>query len=216
MKAFIFDMDGVLVDSERYFYRLKLEFLKKMGEKPAVSSITDIVGLSADNGWKKLVPVDSKRAQLRPLFEKYRDQHMIDYPKYLNAEVPEFLSDIKNDGQTIALASAGYISGIEKMIRECNFGQYFSSVLSGEHVTNNKPALDIYLSSVQKLGLKPTECVAVEDSPVGIQAAKGAGLETWAIKYPYYQLDQHQADHVFAGFGQMRKYYQEQYAKSKI
>lgn len=106
MKAFIFDMDGVLVDSERYFYRLKLEFLKKMGEKPAVSSITDIVGLSADNGWKKLVPVDSKRAQLRPLFEKYRDQHMIDYPKYLNAEVPEFLSDIKNDGQTIALASA--------------------------------------------------------------------------------------------------------------
>lgn len=212
MKAFIFDMDGVLVDSERYYYSLKLEFLEKMGEKPGTSSVTDIVGLSADNSWKKLVPADEKRERLHALFEEYRNHHLIDYAKYLNADVPEFLADIKNDGQTIALASAGYISGIENMIKECDLEQYFTSVLSGEHVVNNKPAPDIYVQSVQKLGLKPTECVAVEDSAVGIQAAKSAGLETWAVKYPYYKLDQHQADHIFAGFGQMRKYYQQEYA----
>ena len=213
MKAFVFDMDGVLVDSERYYYRLKIDFLRQMGEKPGVSNITEIVGLSADNGWKKLVPAAKKRARLQPLFEKYRNQHMIDYAQYLNADVPEFLQDIKNDGQVIALASAGYISGIQKMLWECNFTQYFSSVISGEDVEHNKPAPDIYLSSVKKLALSPRECVAIEDSPVGIKAAKSAGLETWAIKYPYYQLDQHQADRIFSGFGQMRKYYQQEYAQ---
>lgn len=209
MKAFIFDMDGVLVDSERYFYRLKVDFLQQMGEKPGANSVTDIVGLSADNGWKKMVPAADKRQLLRPKFEEYRKKHMIDYAQYLNEGVAQFLAELRTDGQLVALASAGYISGIEKMLQDCQLEPYFSSVLSGEHVINNKPAPDIYQQSVARLGLSPKECVAVEDSPVGIQAAKSAGLETWAVKYPYYQLDQRQADHVFGGFGEMQQYYQQ-------
>ncbi len=214
MKAFIFDMDGVLVDSERYYFRLKMDFMAAQGVKPAVSSVTDIAGFSTDNGWKKLVPAIKQRQVLQPMFEKYRSRHLIDYPKYLNDDVPEFLSDLHEDGKMIALASAGYISGIRDMIKECNFTQYFTSVISGAEIEHNKPAPDIYLKSIQKLGLEPSECVAIEDSPVGIQAAKSAGLETWAVKYPYYNLNQHQADRVFAGFGRMRAYYQSQKTKA--
>ncbi|GBG94196.1 beta-phosphoglucomutase [Ligilactobacillus salitolerans] len=208
MKAFVFDMDGVLVDSERYFFQLKRQFLHEIGERPAVDNVTEVVGLSADSGWAKFVPQDDKRSKLRPLYEEYKKEHLIDYTKYLNADVPEFLADLKADGQVIALASAGYLSNIKQMLRQCELDHYFSSVMSGEHLKANKPAPDIYLQSAQKLGFSPAECVAVEDSPVGIQAAKSAGLETWAVKYPYYQLDQHQADRVFRGFGAMRDFYQ--------
>lgn len=213
MKAVIFDMDGVLVDSERYFYRLKTDFLRQVGEEPGTKSITEIVGLSADNGWKRLVPDADKRAVLRPRFENYRHNHMIDYAEYLNDNVPEFLADLVNDGRQVALASAGYLTGINQMLAQCDLGQYFTAVMSGDQVAHNKPAPDIYQASLQQLGLTPADCVAVEDSPVGIQAAKSAGLETWAVRYPYYQLDQSQADQVLTGFGEIRKYYQKNHRK---
>lgn len=213
MKAVIFDMDGVLVDSERYFYQLKTDFLRQAGEEPGVDNITEIVGLSADNGWEKLVPTAEKRAVLRPQFEDYRHSHMIDYAEYLNDNVAEFLADLVNDGRQVALASAGYLTGINQMLRQCELGQYFNMVMSGDQVANNKPAPDIYQASLQQLGLTAADCVAVEDSPVGIQAAKSAGLETWAVRYPYYQLDQSQADQVLTGFGEIRKYYRKNHRK---
>lgn len=93
------------------------------------------------------------------------------------------------------------------MLDECNLRQYFDSVISGENVNNNKPAPDIYLQSVQKLGLRSEQCVVIEDSTIGISAAKSAGIKTWAVKYPQYKIDQGQADRVFAGFGPLRQHF---------
>jgi beta-phosphoglucomutase-like phosphatase (HAD superfamily) len=80
--------------------------------------------------------------------------------------------------------------------------------LSGESVQNNKPAPDIYLKSVEKIGIDPIECVALEDSSIGINAAKNAGLETWALNYPGYSSDQSKADYVFNGFGEVCNYFE--------
>lgn len=76
--------------------------------------------------------------------------------------------------------------------------------MTGEDVTYSKPAPDIYLQALSSLDLKAGECVVIEDSQVGIKAAKAAKIETWAIQDPRLQIDQSQADQIFDGFGSIR------------
>lgn len=206
-KAYIFDMDGVIVDSEKYYHRQRLNFLKEQGLKPGVSDLKYYVGASFKDGWKMMVPDEKLWDDLFPKFNQYFAKHKIDYAEYVHVHVGEFLKDLKRDHRTVTIASAGGAGNIYQMLDQCNFQPYFDSVLSGESVERNKPAPDIYLESARKIGCKPEECIALEDSVLGIRAAKTAGLETWALSYPEYQIDQSQADHVFNGFGEVRKYY---------
>ena len=206
-KAYIFDMDGVIVDSEKYYHRQRLNFLKSQGLEPSVSDLKYYVGASFEAGWKMMVPDENLRYKLLPKFHQYFDDHAINYAEYIHDHVGDFLRTLKQNDLTVTLASAGGIGLIEQMLDQCHFRAYFDAVLSGEEVAHNKPAPDIYLESVRKIGLNPEQCVALEDSILGIQAAKTAGLETWALKYPEYQIDQSQADHVFNGFGEVLDYF---------
>lgn len=206
-KAFIFDMDGVIVDSEKFYHRQRTNFLKLINMKPGVSDPQKYVGASFIGGWKMMIPDESLWDKLLPKYKKYFADHQINYGEYVHPYVGKFLSDLKEAGKITTVASAGPRDSIVQMLEQCNFQPYFSSILSGEAVSHNKPAPDIYLKSVEEIGLRPEECVALEDSSIGIKAAKSAGLETWALKYPEYQSDQRQADHVFNGFREVCEYF---------
>lgn len=207
-EVYIFDMDGVLVDSEAYYHKLRLEFLKKYDLSTPYTNINDYLGIDYDLEWKMLVQDSKQRPQLLPKFDSYWAENNINYSEYLNEQVPDFLAELKKAGKTVALASAGKLRGVNQMLDECDLRQYFDSVLSGENVRHNKPAPDIYLQSAQKLNVNPEQCIALEDSTIGISSAKSAGVETWAIEYPQYRVDQTAADHKFKGFGQVREYFQ--------
>lgn len=180
-KVYIFDMDGVIVDSEKYYHQQRLNFLKSQGLKPGVSELKYYVGASFEDGWKMMVPDESLWDELLPKFKQYFADHKINYADYVHDYVGDFLKSLKVNNKIVTLASAGNIGLIEQMLDQCHFRQYFDSILSGEEVSKNKPAPDIYLKSVDKIGLDPSECVALEDSVLGIRSAKDAGLETWAL-----------------------------------
>ena len=82
------------------------------------------------------------------------------------------------------------------MLEQCQLKGYFDLVEYGEKLTHNKPDPEIYTTVAQRLGLKPTECVVLEDSVNGIRAAESAKMETWAIKPRKYVIDQSQADAI--------------------
>ncbi len=206
-KAFIFDMDGVIVDSEKYYHKQRLNFLHKQGLEPGVSELNYYVGASFEDGWKMMVPDESLQHKLLPKFKQYFNDHKINYADFVHDYVGDFLRDLKANNKIVTLASAGNIGLIDQMLDQCNFRQYFDSILSGEEVSKNKPAPDIYLKSVDKIGLSASKCVTLEDSVLGIRSAKAAGLETWALKYPEYKIDQSQADHVFNGFEEVIRYF---------
>ena len=206
-KAFIFDMDGVIVDSEQYYHIQRTSFLKKMVLTAGVSDPQEYVGASFIDGWKMMIPDENLWDDLLPKYKRYFATHRINYGEYVHPYVGQFLSDLKSNQKIATVASAGPVDSIEQMMDQCDFRPYFDSILSGESVKNNKPAPDIYLKSVEKIGLQPEYCVALEDSTIGIKAAKSAGLETWALKYPGYDSDQSQADHVFNGFGEVCDYF---------
>ncbi|ANZ69598.1 HAD family hydrolase [Pediococcus claussenii] len=206
MKAYIFDVDGVLINSEKYYHQLRMDFFDSVGEVPKASGLDDLVGRSLDDGWKMMVPDRNKREKLMPEFIKYWKANNIDFPKYVNPYVLEVLTRLKADGNVLAIASAGVIEEIDRMVLECGFSGLFDQIISGESVKHNKPAPDIYIESVKRLRINATRCIAIEDSQHGIAAAKGAGLTTWAVHYPEYHIDQTAADIVFNGFEDINRY----------
>jgi beta-phosphoglucomutase-like phosphatase (HAD superfamily) len=85
---------------------------------------------------------------------------------------------------------------LKMFLESTGFTDLFNEVISGEDITANKPDPMIYLTALDRLQIAAPHAVAIEDSPTGIAAATGAGIETWAVKPTGYNLDQHAADDV--------------------
>ncbi|MCO6543745.1 MAG: HAD family phosphatase [Lactobacillus sp.] len=205
IKAFIFDMDGVLVNSEEmYFYR-RMEFFNKIRVIPDSKQISDYLGCSNERVWELLVNDPIRREQLKQQYFDYQKQHPINYKNYINDGVEQFLKTLQKHHITMILASAGARTDIVGMLNDCKIKHYFNLILSGEEVKHNKPAPDIYLEALDKSGLDKQECIVIEDSKYGIQAAKKAGIETWALKPQNYTVDQSQANYVFENFIKLNK-----------
>lgn len=194
-KAVIFDMDGVLIKSEEFYFERRMEFFKKIGVKPDSTDIKDYIGASNKEVWQHLVADEKKRTNIKKTYLKYQKSHVIDYLDYVDKDVYKVISFLQSNKIKMILASAGERIEIGRMLIECHLKKYFDIVLSGEEVANNKPAPDIYLKAVDESGVDKEKCVVIEDSPIGIEAAKKAGLLVWAIKT---NIDQTGADKILS------------------
>ncbi|MCT6892494.1 MAG: HAD family phosphatase [Bombilactobacillus mellifer] len=202
-KAFIFDMDGVLVNSETMYFNRRMAYFNANKIQPDSTDINDYLGSGTDHVWEVLVHDPQRRAKLRRECEEFEAREPINFAPYLNDNVENFLKLLKSQNRTIALASAGGLANIQKMLDDCQIGSYFDFVLSGEEVKNNKPAPDIYLHALKKIKVDHRDCIVIEDSKFGIQAAKTAGIKTWALKPRDYRVDQKEADRIFNNFREM-------------
>ena len=197
-KAFIFDMDGVLMRSEEFYFERRMRFFTENNLTPGSSDIDDYIGVSNEKVWENLVSEPSERERIRTKYQPFLEKNKINYQEYLDKQVPKVLATLQKQGKMLALASAGEEKEINRMLRECDLAQYFNVVISGEKVKKNKPAPDVYLETIKALHVSKDDCVVVEDSPTGILAAKRAGLEVWAVPAP---VDQNLADVVLEDFG---------------
>ncbi|MFZ7332942.1 HAD family hydrolase [Streptococcus pluranimalium] len=192
MDGIIFDMDGVLVDTEEFYLTRRLEFLKEEGIEPATMNIFDFVGETNNGIWKKLVPQDNTlRKRLSKKYDKYREEHPTDYRTLLIPGVEEVFKELRLNKKKVAIASSSPLKEINNMIAQNQFQNYIDFVISGEDLNESKPNPEIYLKTVSGLG--QGEYIAVEDSTLGIRAAKDAGLFTLALKSRFV-TDQSYAD----------------------
>ncbi|UQS84189.1 HAD family hydrolase [Bombilactobacillus thymidiniphilus] len=206
IKAIIFDMDGVLINSEQFYFQRRLEFLRSKQQIAGSQNFQDYVGASNQRVWQLLVPENEKlRNQLAKEYVIYQQNHPLVYPTVLNPDVKSVLCWLQKQHITVALASASSLKEVRRMLRECNLTAYFQVVLSGEEIKHNKPAPDIYWQAINKLQLPSQQCRVVEDSAIGIQAAKAANLTTWALKQNY-MVDQSAADLVLPNLLAIEKY----------
>lgn len=184
MDGVIFDMDGVLVDTEVFYFERRMAFFQEQGLTPATEDIMDFVGETNQSIWKKLIPDDATlRMKTSNVYEVYRAQHPTDYQALLNSEVKSLFQQLKQAGRKIAIASSSPRLEIEKMISANDLESYLDYVISGEELTESKPNPEIYLKAKAVLG--PGNYLAVEDSEIGIKAAVDAGLFTVALKHPF-------------------------------
>lgn len=188
LKGIIFDMDGVLINSEPFHYQVWKEALKKRGinldyeiYKPCIGSTVQVLMQILHEHYG----VDEKDDSLL-LEVKNLKQEMIEKQGYppLIPYVKDMLERFHEAGYQMAVASSSPQEYIENVTSYWGISPYFQVLVSGEHVEHPKPAPDIFLKTADILGLLPEECLVIEDSENGCRAAKAAGMTCMAYYNP--------------------------------
>ena len=199
-KAVIFDMDGVLVDTEVYYLDCRGQFLTESGVEVSHEELLELVGASVKQDRANMlkwftrsgISIDADGIEmLEGAWWQGRD---IDYATLLNPGVKETLIELKRRGVRLALASSSSHRNIAQVLSDCGLGGFFEVITSGEQFHESKPNPEIYLLTLGKLGLPAEACCAVEDSDPGIEAARRAGLYTIAKREERFGFTQRGAD----------------------
>jgi len=198
IKAVIFDMDGVIIDSEGVYLEYQLEFAKKKNPNVKLEDLYPMVGATKQECWEVVERVVSNGQTWEELRTEFRQRDIyseIDYRSIYRLEVTDTLKQLKEAGFRLALASSTHLELVERVLKENGIRHYFEAVVSGEQFKKSKPDPEIYLYTAGQLKLKPEECLAVEDSTIGITAAHRAGLKIAAVIDTRYGFDQSLADY---------------------
>lgn len=198
IKAFLFDMDGTLCDSERYYTDGTYTWLSRF-VKINKNDIYHIVGLSMDDTYKYLANISG----LDINFIKQENEHyfnvenVIDYNDYLFSDVRDVLFYLKENNYKLALCTVSDKYLLDKFIKDCGLESVFDILLSNDDINSPKPDPEIYLNAMKKLNVKNNEAIIVEDSYNGILSGKRANCLTYARNSGQYSIDQSKADFIF-------------------
>ncbi|WP_196605096.1 HAD family hydrolase [Pectinatus haikarae] len=187
MKAFIFDMDGVIIDSEPMHNATLSEMLKEYNITADEEYMFTLSGLNISAMYRK---VKKEKGLLIPadIFINEYNSRILSHVQTNKIEaingIYKLLLDLKKHNVPTAVASSSPIEFIEANISRLNFNAYFQFLLSGNEVKHGKPAPDIYLTAAQRLDVLPQECIVLEDSHNGVTAAKSAGMTCIGFQNP--------------------------------
>ena len=185
-KAIIFDMDGVIVDSEPVYLARYDDFLKH-NKKQAEWSHT----------WKVLREIWSDYIERNEFYDEFNDFYkgnLIDYTDLMDEDISYVLKKLKSENYKLALASSSPYNTIHMVLNDGNLNGIFDEVVSGEDFKESKPNPEIYISIAEKLEVAPMDCLVIEDSSYGIKAAKKAGMYVLAKEDKRFNFNQELAD----------------------
>ena len=198
IRAVIFDMDGVLIDSEEEYLKFDLAFARTKNPKVTIEQLYGMVGSSREDAWSCLArAVDNGQTweELRDEFRKTDVFQEMDYPSIFRKEAVDVLKGLKERGYRLALASSTQMDIIERVLRENQIDRFFEVVVSGNQFKRSKPDPEIYHYTAARLGVKEEECFVVEDSTFGVTAASRAGMGIAAVIDDRFGFDQSLADY---------------------
>lgn len=179
MKAVIFDMDGVLVDSQPYHFKADIDTMAEYGVIKDQKFYEAFAGTLTDNRMRTLRDMFGLDVPAEELIEK-REKMILDVMANEDIKpvsgIPELLRSIKALGLKTAVASSSGIELIKLVLDRLGIAVYFDSITSGNDVKRGKPSPDIFLLAAERIGAEPSECLVVEDSENGVRAAKAAGM----------------------------------------
>lgn len=199
IRAVLFDMDGILFDSERAYMDGNIEVLHSLGYTGPDSGLYGVIGKNMDGLYRYFydlldhkVPLEEvKRAD-----DQYFVDHPVDFKKILFPDIPGTVKKLKRDGKILAVCSSSPKDVIDQCLKEIGLDCYFDYSISSDQVDRPKPAPDVYVHAMRVLHLSPSECIVYEDSCDGIAAAKNAGLRVIAREDRRYGQDQSEADWI--------------------
>ena len=178
-KAAIFDMDGLILDSERTV----LSCWEKIGEKYGFKDI-ETYGISVIGKNKKATidefervygePGDRYEKELREIYNGLAEKGLVP----LKPHALELLASMKNAGMKLAIASSSTREEVTSQMEMLGALPYFDTCVCGDQVTRSKPDPEIFLLACDALGVKPEEAIGLEDSFNGVRACKASGLYT--------------------------------------
>jgi|TARA_B100001971_G_scaffold9107_1_gene7477 beta-phosphoglucomutase family hydrolase len=183
VKAVIFDMDGVIIDSEGLDMEVKQALLKEFKLKISKKKIIEKTGETARDFFAYVNKLNNTNFDVEMLIERKMSlQRKIFRDKLrLFPYVKEFLRELKKNKVKIALASSSRMEKIEFVLNLLRLRGKFDVIVSADDVKKGKPNPEIFLKAAKRLRIKPKDCVVIEDSVHGVRAAKGAGMHCIGI-----------------------------------
>lgn len=180
LKAVLFDMDGVIVDTEplhkkayfKMFSEVSIHVTETLFETFTGQSTIEICRQLCEQFALRAAPetlVAIKRKHFKVLFDTDDTLALLD-------GVLELIQDYHKNGLTLVLASSASMPNINRIFKRFNLDKYFVAKLSGADLPKSKPHPEIFIKAAQASGYDTTECIVIEDSTNGIKAAKGAGI----------------------------------------
>jgi len=199
MEAVLFDMDGVLLDSEEYICRAGVEMFKEKGYQVAPGDFLEFTGMGENRylggvAAKHNIPFELEKDKART----YEIYAILAKGKLsLLPGAREFINLCLDRGLKIALASSADRIKVEINLAETGIPQdTFHTILSGLDVEHKKPAPDIFLKAAENLGVDPMDCLVVEDAISGVTAGKAAGAKVLALTTSFNADDLSHADWI--------------------
>ena len=185
-QGIIFDMDGVLVDSEPLFLSAMNRLISADGADPFSDDEYEeyLLGTTVEETWRRVKDMRHLSASIPDYVERYDKvvRQLLREGLSPQPGVTNLLEECVQRGLPKAVASSSLRSWVHLKLEAIKLQDAFDVVLGGDDVTNGKPDPDIYRLAAQCLGLPPQSCVAIEDSPVGIAAAVASGAYTVAVR----------------------------------
>lgn len=184
MKAAIFDMDGLLIDSEPLWQEAEITVFESVGVMLTRELCRETMGLRLDevvSYWYRRFPW--RGASLKAVEEKILavvDRLVIERGKPMPG-VKEVVDLLRAANYELAVASSSPMDLIVASLKKFGLTEYFSVLHSADAEEEGKPHPGVYISTISRLGASPSDCVAFEDSVVGVRAAKAAGAQVIAV-----------------------------------
>jgi len=211
IEAVIFDLDGLLIDSEPIWEKSYHKFLeiKKVKDNPEIHlkligrGLKDVVSIMKD-----VLGIEGEVDQLVDEYRKVFYELFFAKENILMPGAIEIVKKTKGKNLIVALTTGGHTKKMaEKILEKVNLLNYFDLIVSSDDVDNGKPAPDVYFFVIEKLGFLSSQCLAFEDSVNGVVSAKAAGLRVFGVnpsENMREELKEAGADEVFASLKEIQ------------
>ena len=186
IKGFLFDLDGVIVDTAVFHFHAWRKVAQKLGGDFTEAQNEQLKGISRIDSLKKIIEWTNAEVNDRQ-FQELQEQKNRWYLDLISSLGPndalpgaiDFLQQTHSKGILIALGSAS--KNAPMVLDKLGITELFSAVIDGNNVLNGKPHPEVFLKGAEALGLEPSECLVFEDSIAGVQAAKQGGMASVGI-----------------------------------
>ncbi|MGM0504334.1 MAG: beta-phosphoglucomutase [Bacteroidota bacterium] len=203
IKAIIFDLDGVIVDTAVFHYQAWKKLANTMGFDLTEAQNERLKGISRlesldillEIGKTDAIPDEEKQQLATSKNEWYRENILKMTPRDILPGVKDFLEELKKAHYKIAIGSSSKNAGT--ILERIGMKDFFDAVVDGTKITRSKPDPEVFLKGAQELNIPPEQCLVFEDAESGIEAAKNAGMKTIGVGKPE---NLPKADMVIPGF----------------
>lgn len=178
VKGVLFDMDGVVLDTEKLYARFWAEAAHALGYPMTYEQALGMRSLSGPVGQAKLESYFGSgvsRAEMRDKRVELMDAYVAEHGVDAKPGIFELLDFLEERGVAKAITTSSPKERVERYLKPLGLLERFDRICTGYEVRHGKPEPDIYIYGAETLGLRPEECLAIEDSPAGIESAYRAG-----------------------------------------
>lgn len=205
IKAVIFDLDGVISDTDRTRFDLLKILLERKGLLLKEEDYEKSIGKRTETFLKELFSRELSDQEIKEIYSARKEEYHKNPANYIISQPSSFecCKKLYEAGFTLAIASASEERDIRSVLNELKLLPFFKIIVGSDKIKHAKPNPETYLKCVENLKMDKKECVAIEDSPIGVESAKGAGVMCIAVTYTHEKNKLEEADKIITSLAEL-------------